>query len=214
MWCAALLAVVLAAAPSQADDDPPFPDPASIPAVDAIVVVKDFGEFRIRFYRDEAPNHVAQFLSLVAEGYYDHLSFHRVLPDLLIQAGDPATRKGDREPDAEESPYRLPPEPTERPILRGTVAMAWNESTPGTAATQWFVSLGDFPEMQDGTVIGEVVEGMDVVDRVSQVSTFATRVPFKRVDIEEIRLARSLTTEEVPGDSARAESGADASPAD
>jgi peptidyl-prolyl cis-trans isomerase B (cyclophilin B) len=167
-----------------------MPDPSAIPPVDAIVRVQEFGEFRIAFYRDETPNHVAHFLSLAAGGFYDGLSFHRVIPGLLVQTGDPNSRDEDRTNDgAGSSGFLLPPEPTERPILRGTVVMAWRGAETGTAGSQWFVSLGDFPAMREGTPIGEVVEGMDVVDRISQVSTFRNRTPCNRVGIETIRLA-------------------------
>jgi len=180
------LAVLLFAPPAAADP-PALPEPADIPGVEAVVAVRDFGAFRIRFYRDEAPNHVAHFLSLVAEGFYDRLAIHRVIPDLLVQTGDPRTAEDERAASADG--FRLPAEETARPVSRGSVVLAWRGSEPGTARTEWFVSLGDFPEMRDGTVIGSVVEGMDVVDRVSQVSTFADRSPYHRVEIESIRLA-------------------------
>jgi cyclophilin family peptidyl-prolyl cis-trans isomerase len=170
--------------------DPPLPEPSAIPPVEAIVSVHQVGEFRIEFYRDDAPNHVAHFLSLVAAGFYDGLSFHRVIPELLIQTGDPASRDDDRHNDGPGSvDFRVPFEPVERPVLRGSVVMAWRASEPGTAGSQWFVSLGDFPEMKDGTVIGEVVAGMDVVDRISQVSTLRNRNPYHRVAIDAVRLA-------------------------
>jgi peptidyl-prolyl cis-trans isomerase B (cyclophilin B) len=182
----AIASALASAAPAQ----PPFPDSSAIPPLDAIVRVQEFGEFRIAFYRDEVPNHVAHFLSLAAAGFYDGLSFHRVVPGLLVQTGDPNSRDDDRANDGSGSGgFLLPPEPSGREILRGIVVMAWRGPEPGTAGSQWFVSLGDFPAMREGTPIGEVVQGMDVVDRISQVSTFRDRSPLHRVVIESIRLA-------------------------
>lgn len=190
-WLVAALAV-LPGSGSLAADPLPLPRPADIPAVDAVVDVREFGEFRIAFYRQDAPNHVAHFLTLVASGFYDGFPFHRVIPELLIQTGDPRHREGgDPARTRDSGGIRLPPEPSERPVRRGSVVMAWRGSEPGTAGTQWFVSLGDFPEMREGTVIGEVVTGMEVVDRISQVSTWPDRVPYHLVAIESVRLVGS-----------------------
>lgn len=187
-WLLAALAAFPGSGALAADPVSP-PRPVDIPAVDAVVDVREFGEFRIAFYREDAPNHVAHFLTLVAEGFYDRLSFHRVIPELLIQTGDPRHREGRDPAEARDSGgFRLPLEPGERAVRRGAVVMAWRGSEPGTAGTQWFVSLGDFPEMREGTVIGEVVTGMDVVDRISQVSTWPDRVPYHRVAIDSVRL--------------------------
>jgi peptidyl-prolyl cis-trans isomerase B (cyclophilin B) len=168
----------------------PFPAPATIPALDAVVVVRDFGEFRLRFYREAAPNHVAHFLTLAATGAFDGMSFHRIIPRYLVQIGDPQSRDENLDNDGPGGPdYRLPPEPNDRTHLRGTVSMAWQEDRPGTAGSQWFVTLSDLPEL-DGraTIIGEVAAGMDVVDRVSQVSTRRNRNPLRRVIVERVTL--------------------------
>ncbi|MGQ0721600.1 MAG: peptidylprolyl isomerase [Candidatus Eiseniibacteriota bacterium] len=186
-----LIRAVLVLAAGAAHDAPaPGPRPEDLPAVDAVVVVRDFGEFRVRLHRDEAPNHVAQFLTLATSGYYDEQSFHRVIPGYLIQTGDPSSRDDDLRNDGSGGPdVRLPEEPVERTHRRGTLSMAWRGDVSGTAASQWFVVLSDVPAL-DGraTPIGEVVSGMEVVDRISQVSTHRSRNPLSRVVIETIRL--------------------------
>jgi peptidyl-prolyl cis-trans isomerase B (cyclophilin B) len=178
----------------------PFPAADSIPAVDVLVVVQKFGEFRIRFYRDDAPNHVAHFLTLAATGFYDGMSFHRVIPDFLIQTGDPNSRDEDRWNDGFAAPpYRLPHEPSRRTHRRGSVSMAWRGDSPGSAGTQWLVSLGDHPEMDRyATVIGEVIEGMEAVDGISQVTTLRNWNPLYRVLIEEVRLTTPLPLAATP----------------
>jgi peptidyl-prolyl cis-trans isomerase B (cyclophilin B) len=158
--------------------------------MEAVVTVTDFGEFRIRFHADEVPNHVAQFLSLAASGYYDGMSFHLVIPDYLVQIGDPASRDEDLRNDGRGGPpVAVPVEPTERTHLRGTVSMAWRGNRPGTAASQWFVTLSDLPGVDGwGTPIGEVVDGMDTLDRISRVSTHRNKNPLNRVWLESIRV--------------------------
>jgi cyclophilin family peptidyl-prolyl cis-trans isomerase len=189
----AIRAVLALAAAAALDAPQPGPLPEELPAVDAVVVVRDFGEFRVRLHRDEAPNHVAQFLTLAASGYYDGQSFHRVIPGYLIQTGDPSSRDEDPRNDGEGGPaVRLPEEPVEHTHLRGTVSMAWRGGVPGTAASQWFVTLSDLPAL-DGraTPIGQVVAGLDVVDRIAQVSTRRNRNPLNRVVIETVRLVET-----------------------
>jgi cyclophilin family peptidyl-prolyl cis-trans isomerase len=187
----AVLALVAAAGAVDAPE--PGPRPEDLPTVDAVVVVRDFGEFRVRLHGDETPNHVAQFLTLAASGYYDGQSFHRVIPGYLIQAGDPASRDEDPGNDGEGGPaVRVPEESSARTHLRGTVSMAWRGDVPGTAASQWFVALSDLPAL-DGraTPIGDVIAGLDVVDRVAQVPTRRNRNPTRRVVIDTVRLERA-----------------------
>jgi peptidyl-prolyl cis-trans isomerase B (cyclophilin B) len=166
------------------------PDPASIPALDAVVVVSDFGAFRIRFDREAAPNHVAALLSLAAQGFYDGLAFHRTIPGYLIQTGDPNTRDEDLHNDGRTgAPFRIAPEANPRTHAAGTVSMAWIGEDAGSASSHWFVTVADAPKL-DGhaTVVGEVVEGLDVAEQISQVSTFRNRSPMRKVTIERVEL--------------------------
>jgi peptidyl-prolyl cis-trans isomerase B (cyclophilin B) len=194
----AAAAALLAVDPAAAGDGPPRPE--EIPALEATIVVSEFGEFTIRFDRQDAPNHVAHFLVLAREGFYDGLEFHRVIPGLLVQSGDPRTRPAPAE-DSEDSeeveprgpteplPYRLPEEPTPRSHERGTVSLAWRDDLPGTAASEWFVVLSDGLDL-DGraTPIGRVIEGMDVVDRIAQLPTGRDRRPRHPPRVETVRL--------------------------
>jgi peptidyl-prolyl cis-trans isomerase B (cyclophilin B) len=166
-----------------------------IPAVDVVVTVENFGDFRIRLDRDRVPNHVAAFLSLAASGAYDNLGFHRIIPDYLVQIGDPTSRDEDPGNDGSTVPeWRIPAEPTDATHVRGTVSMAWLGNDPGSAGSQWFVTLSDLPQL-DGhaTPIGEVVEGMDVVEGISQVSTFRNRHPLRLVRVESVELVAAVS---------------------
>ncbi len=174
------------------EEVPPFPRPEDIPPLEATVVVPDFGEFTIRFYRAEAPNHVAHFLTLAHEGFYDGLAFHRAIPGYVIQTGDPSGRDDDPWNDGQGGPfYRLPAEKTPTTHIRGTVSMSWREDREGTAGSQWCVTLADLPALDErATAIGRVVEGMDAVDRISQVTTLRNRSPRVPVRIERVTLRR------------------------
>ena len=133
------------------------------------LVETDLGKFRIKFFFDVAPKHVVHFKKLAREGFYNGLAFHRILPNNLIQGGDPTTRGDDRslwgrgEPGQE----RVPAEFNSRPFVRGTVGAA-RAQDPNSATSQFFVSLKDHPEWNGQyTVFGQVVEGLDVVQAIS-----------------------------------------------
>lgn len=174
-----------------------FPDPAAIPAVEALVTVKDFGEFRIRFQREAAPNHVAHFLTLAATGAFDGMSFHRVIPRFIIQIGDPNSRDESLLNDGFGGPsYRLPSEPNDLTHRRGSVSMAWRGEDPASAGSQWFICLEDLPSLDErATVFGEVSDGMETVERIAQVTTRRNWNPRHRVIVERIELVAPTAPE-------------------
>ena len=84
-----------------------------------------FGEIRIRFYPDDAPRHVENFINLAKMGFYDDTTFHRVVPGFIIQGGDPLSKTSDRMLHGTGGPgYFLNPEPNDRPHKRGAISMA------------------------------------------------------------------------------------------
>lgn len=122
-------------------------------------VTTDAGTFVIALDGERAPNTCATFLHLVARGFHDHLAAHRVVPDFVVQGGCP---RGD----GWGGPgWTLRSEWSRRPFRRGTVGLA--HSGKDTGGSQWFVCLSPQPHL-DGryTVFGEVVDGLEVVDRV------------------------------------------------
>ncbi len=135
------------------------------------VIETDFGRIKIRFYSDVAPKHAEYFSKLAREGFYDGLAFHRVVPGMLIQGGDPQTRSGDPSLWG----MGMPDQPTvqaefsDKPFVRGTVGMARRGSDINSATSQFFICLRENPGWNGQyTVIGEVVEGIDVVDQISR----------------------------------------------
>ncbi len=134
--------------------------PMSIdPAKKHTAIVKTVrGDLTIELLPDIAPETVNSFVFLARDGYYDGVTFHRVIPGFVAQGGDP-TGTGSGGPG-----YTLPAEFSDVPFERGTVAMA-RTNDPDSAGSQFFIAYDDQPDL-DGqfTVFGQVVEGMDVVD--------------------------------------------------
>src|SRR5947209_15292980 len=140
------------------------------------------GAITIELYPDAAPKTVENFTKLAGEGFYDGVVFHRIIPDFMIQGGDP-TGTGRGGPG-----YTFEDEPNEHRVVRGALAMA--NAGPNTNGSQFFIVTADEASWLDGkhTVFGRVVEGMDVVDAISQVPRDASDCPEQPVTIERAEL--------------------------
>ena len=142
---------------------------ASGPHPVAVVRLKDLGEIRIELWPEAAPQTVAQFERLAGEGFYDGTSFHRVIPDFMIQGGCPNTRNADPRDDGKGGgEHVLEDEFSNLPHTRGTVSMA-NRGSRNTGGTQFFIVQADAHHL-DGkhTVFGRVIAGMEVVDAITK----------------------------------------------
>jgi peptidylprolyl isomerase len=150
----ALSVAALGAGAAKAEDSDPK---------NTLVLETKHGKIVIMLRPDLAPKHVAQIKALVARKFYDGLVFHRVIDGFMAQTGDPkGTGEGGSDlPD-------IPAEFTKTTFKRGTVGMA-RASDPNSANSQFFICLADAPFL-DGkyTVFGEVVSGMDVVDKIKK----------------------------------------------
>ena len=149
----AFLAVSLAAlaAPALADDDKD----------NTLILVTKHGKVVIRLRPDLAPKTVAQIKTLTKRKFYDGIVFHRVIPDFMAQTGDP-TGTGSGGSDLP----NIPAEFTATHFKRGTVGMA-RSSEPNSANSQFFICLGDAGFLDNKyTVFGEVVSGMEAVDKI------------------------------------------------
>ena len=154
----------------------PTPKVAGSPVFDDEVAVfdTDYGAFKIALYPDVAPLHVENFKKLIREKFYDGLGFHRVISNFMIQGGDPQTRGGGNRAKwgkGDDNQPKVPAEFSTRPFTRGAVGMA-RAGDPNSATSQFFVCLG--PEHQwDGkyTVFGEVTQGLNNVQIISNVPT-------------------------------------------
>ena len=140
------------------------------------------GTIEIELFPDDAPKTVENFVKLSQDGFYDGVIFHRVIPDFMIQGGDP-TGTGSGGPG-----YTFEDEFNDHPVVRGALAMA--NAGANTNGSQFFIVTADACPWLDGkhTVFGRVTDGMDVVDAISAVETDASDRPREDVVIERIDL--------------------------
>jgi peptidyl-prolyl cis-trans isomerase B (cyclophilin B) len=140
------------------------------------------GAIAIELFADDAPKTVANFEKLAGDGFYDGVVFHRVIPDFMIQGGDP-TGTGSGGPG-----YTFEDEFNDQKVVRGALAMA--NAGPNTNGSQFFIVTADACPWLDGkhTVFGRVTDGMDVVDAISALDTDARDRPRTDVVIERVEL--------------------------
>ncbi|HEX8177655.1 MAG TPA: peptidylprolyl isomerase [Pyrinomonadaceae bacterium] len=144
------------------------------------VVTTDKGSFTMEFLTEDAPLTVDNFVQLARRGYFNNISFHRVVPNFVVQGGDP---RGD----GNGGPgYQIRCEINEVPYVTGAVGMAL--SGKDTGGSQWFVTHSPQPHLDGGyTVFARVVEGMDVVykiargDKIRNITVTETARPASKV---------------------------------
>ena len=141
------------------------------------------GAIELELFPEEAPKTVQNFEELARKGFYDGVIFHRVIPDFMIQGGDP-TGTGSGGPG-----YTFEDEANDHKVARGALAMA--NAGPNTNGSQFFIVTADACPWLDGkhTVFGRVTDGMDVVDAISDVDTGPADRPREDVVIERVEIA-------------------------
>ncbi|HEV3230193.1 MAG TPA: peptidylprolyl isomerase [Solirubrobacteraceae bacterium] len=140
------------------------------------------GAVGLELFDDAAPKTVENFRTLAGQGFYDGLSFHRVIPDFMIQGGCPqGTGTGG-------PGYTFEDEINEHKVVRGALAMA--NSGPDTNGSQFFIVTADACPWLDGkhTVFGEVRSGMDVIERIEATPTNRDDRPAEAITIDSIVL--------------------------
>src|SRR5881409_1041241 len=140
------------------------------------------GTIAIELFDEDAPKTVGNFRKLAGDGFYDGLTFHRVIRDFMIQGGCPqGTGTGG-------PGYTFEDEFNQHKVVRGALAMA--NAGPNTNGSQFFIVTTDAAPWLDGkhTVFGRVTGGMDAVDKISAVETDASDRPRESVVIERIDL--------------------------
>ncbi|MBI5559748.1 MAG: peptidylprolyl isomerase [Deltaproteobacteria bacterium] len=159
-------------------------DVKDIKKVRAVIETK-FGEIELKFYPDAAPGHVRNFVKLAKEGFYDGTVFHRVIPGFVIQGGDPNTKTPDRATYGMGGPgYTIPAEFNQMPHKRGVLSMA-RKSEPDSGGSQFFIMVKDVSSLNGQyTAFGEVVRGMDVVDKIVEQPRDSRDVPEERIEIK------------------------------
>ncbi len=145
-----------------------------------MTMTTNHGDIVLELFDEDAPETVANFRRLAEDGFYDGLIFHRVIPDFMIQGGCPeGTGTGG-------PGYTFEDEFNQHKVVRGALAMA--NAGPNTNGSQFFIVTTPEAPWLDGkhTVFGRVTEGMDVVDRISELPRDAQDKPREPATIERV----------------------------
>lgn len=164
---------------------PSLPPPADENATYTATIVTNAGEIVVDLWAAQAPQTVGNFVGLARDGFYDGTTFHRVIPDFMIQGGCPqGTGRGG-------PGYVFADEINDRPLVRGVLAMA--NAGPGTNGSQFFLITAPSTPWLDGkhTGFGEITAGMDVVDAIEGTPTGPGDRPVEEQRIESIRIDQS-----------------------
>lgn len=144
----------------------------------------NLGDFAVELFEDRAPATTKNFIDLAEKGFYDDLTFHRVIPDFMIQGGCPQG-SGTGGPG-----YKIKDEfhPELRHDEPGVLSMA--NAGPDTGGSQFFITLAATPWLDNRhAVFGKVVQGLDVVEKIGSVKTGAQDRPVEPVVIEKVTVS-------------------------
>ena len=137
-------------------------------ASDTVVMETSAGTITLRLFTDVAPGHSNNFKRLANAGFYDSTTFHRVVPNFVIQGGDILSRDAQRANDGQGNPgFTVPAEFNPRIHARGTLAMA-RSNDPNSAGSQFYIALSRLTQLDNRyTVFGEVISGLEAVDAIA-----------------------------------------------
>ena len=157
------------------------------------------GQIDIRFYPDVAPNHVKNFIDLAEKGFYNGTRFHRVIPDFMIQGGDPNTKEGGTGMwGTGGSGTNVKAEFSRVPHTRGIVSMA-RSGHPDSASSQFFIMVADYPSLNGQySVFGRVTKGMEVADKIVSAPKDANDRPNNPTTIDKIVIRDARDDEKGP----------------
>jgi cyclophilin family peptidyl-prolyl cis-trans isomerase len=145
------------------------------------------GTMKAELFANEAPATVNNFVFLAQQGFYDGVTFHRVINNFMVQTGDP-TGTGTGGPG-----YRFNDEPVKRQYSRGTLAMA--NAGPNTNGSQFFIVHKDYPLPPNYTIFGQLTDGLDVLDKIATTPTGPGRggpdTPRTSITINSIKIDES-----------------------
>ncbi|MBU1167543.1 peptidylprolyl isomerase [Patescibacteria group bacterium] len=147
------------------------------------------GDIIVEFFSDTSPKTVNNFLNLAQKGFYNDTKFHRIIKDFMIQGGDPLSKDDNWSLHGTGGPgYQFDDELNNRSLIRGSLAMA--NSGPDTNGSQFFLVTATSAPWLDGkhTSFGQVVEGIEVLDKIESMKTNEQDHPVEDAVIEEIIL--------------------------
>ena len=174
------------------------------------VISTKYGDMIVEFYPDVAPMHVESFVALANEKYFDGTTFHRVIPDFVIQGGDPNSKLENRSlhgtggragkffgigDENDSSTWLIPQEFNSIAHEKGVLSMA-RTNDPNSASSQFFVCHGD-PSFLDNnyTVFGKVIQGLEVIDSIVNVEKDMNDNPLEKIEMTVKMVKRSEVLE-------------------
>jgi len=155
------------------------------------LIETNFGKIKIKLLPEIAPETVRNFITLTKSSFYDGTLFHRVIPKFMIQGGDPNTKESDKSVWGQGGPgYNLKAEFNSRSHLRGIVSMA-RATDPDSAGSQFFIVTSDSTFLdRQYTVFAEVVEGLEIADKIVNLPKDGNDCP-----LEEAKMLRITTSD-------------------
>lgn len=155
------------------------------------LIETNFGNIKIKLLPEIAPETVRNFITLTKSSFYDGTLFHRVIPKFMIQGGDPNTKESDKSVWGQGGPgYNLKAEFNSRSHLRGIVSMA-RSTDPDSAGSQFFIVTSDSTFLdKQYTVFAEVVEGLEIADKIVNLPRDGNDCP-----LEEAKMLRITTSD-------------------
>jgi len=155
------------------------------------LIETNFGNIKIKLLPEIAPETVRNFITLTKSNFYDGTLFHRVIPKFMIQGGDPNTKESNKSVWGQGGPgYNLKAEFNSRSHLRGIVSMA-RSTDPDSAGSQFFIVTSDSTFLdRQYTVFAEVVEGLEIADKIVNLPRDGNDCP-----LEEVKMLRITTSD-------------------
>ena len=156
----------------------------------AVIIKTGFGNIKFNLVSDIAPETVRNFSQLAKSGFYNGTLFHRIIPGFMIQGGDPNTKNPNKSTWGQGGPgYNLKAEFNTRSHLRGIVSMA-RATDPDSAGSQFFIVTSDSTFLdRQYTVFGEVVEGMEVADKIVNLPRDGNDCPKQEAKMLEVTIS-------------------------
>ena len=155
-----------------------------------VIIKTNFGSIKFGLLPELAPETTRNFLKLAKDGFYNGTLFHRIIPGFMIQGGDPNTKSPDKSVWGQGGPgYNLKAEFSSRSHLRGIVSMA-RANDPDSAGSQFFIVTSDSTFLdKQYTVFGEVVDGIEVADKIVNLPRDGNDCPEQEVKMLEVTIS-------------------------
>lgn len=163
--------------------------PVEVKNPTGVILHTTSGDIEIAFFTDKAPKTVANFVTLAQKDFYNSTKFHRVIKGFMIQGGDPLSKGDDKTVYGRGGPgYQFADEINSEKLVRGVLAMA--NAGPNTNGSQFFIVTAPSTPWLDGhhTVFGQVVKGMDVVEKIENVRTGQNDIPETAIVVKSVEI--------------------------